>query len=297
MAGGRLRLIQIGAELARRARRVLAQGAADICLQPERPELVCIPKVNPPTGDDYCMRSIGKDDPAVLDPSALNMRVATFGAGVWLSYFVCATSTIYIILTWQLPNRTALAVLFGAGIAAAAVVAQLPRERIVRSRFREAFFLAWSLLDLALIALAALADGGTGSPVALVFFIPVVFAAMSYPLWSVALVGGLTVASYLTLAVTVGGAPWAYQATFAAMLTCTGAMSAWQARNHARQSQVLMHPRAASARGRRRAVRRLSSAAPGAVTRPRRRAAARAASGGRGSRPSRRPRSSPGTSR
>ncbi len=194
----------------------------------------------PRTGDDYYMRSIGKDNPAVLDPSALNMRVATFGAGVWLSYVVCATSAIYITLTWQLPNRAALAVLFGTGIAAAAVVAQLPRERIVRSRFREAFFLTWSLLDLALIALAALADGGTGSPVALVFFIPVVFAAMSYPLWSVALVGSLTVASYLTLAVTVGGAPWAYQATFAVMLTCTGAMSAWQARNHARQSQTLM---------------------------------------------------------
>ena len=181
-----------------------------------------------------------KDDPAVLEPSALRMRVATFAAGVWLTYVVCATSAIYIILTWQMPNRTALAVVFGAGIVAAGIVAQLPRERIVRGRYREAFFLAWSILDLALITLGTLADGGTGSPLALVFFIPVVFAAMSYPLWSVALVGSLTVASYLTLAVTVGGAPWSYQATFAVMLTCTGAMSAWQARNHARQSQTLM---------------------------------------------------------
>ncbi len=78
-----------------------------------------------------------------------------------------------------------MAVLFGAGFAAAAIVARLPRERIVRSRYREAFFLSWSLLDLTLIMLGMLADGGTGSPLTLIFFIPVVFSAMSYPLGSV----------------------------------------------------------------------------------------------------------------
>jgi diguanylate cyclase (GGDEF)-like protein len=67
-----------------------------------------------------------------------------------------------------------------------------------------------------------------------------VFAAMSYPLASVVIVGGLSVASYLMLALTVGGAPWSYQALFSAMLFCTGAMSAWQARNHDRQHQALM---------------------------------------------------------
>jgi diguanylate cyclase (GGDEF)-like protein len=180
------------------------------------------------------------DDRPPLDPSALRMRVATFGAGVWLTYVVCGTSAIYILLTWQRPSRTALALLFGTGMVAGAIVAQLPRERIVRSSYREPFFLAWSLLDLVLLALGALVDGGTGSPVALIFFIPVVFSAMSYPLWSVAVVGGVTVTFYLTLAVAVGGAPWSYQAPFAVMLMCTGVMSAWQARNHARQSTALM---------------------------------------------------------
>ena len=63
---------------------------------------------------------------------------------------------------------------------------------------------------------------------------------MSYPLVSVIAVGGLTVASYLTIAVTVGGVSWGYQVLFAAMLACTGAMSAWQARNHDRQRAALM---------------------------------------------------------
>lgn len=180
------------------------------------------------------------DDRGIVDQSALRMREATFAAGVWLTYAVCGSSGVYIILTWQRPHRGLIAVLFGAGLLAAAVVSQLPRAKIVRSRYREAFFFGWSLLDLGLIVAATLADGGTASPLALIFFIPVIFAAMSYPLSSVAAVGGLSVGSYLALAVTVGGASWSYQALFAVMLTCTGAMSAWQARNHTAQHRALM---------------------------------------------------------
>jgi diguanylate cyclase (GGDEF)-like protein len=182
----------------------------------------------------------GDEDRGIVDQSALRMRVATFGAGIWLSYVVCGTSAVYVGLTWQRPHRALIAALFGAGFLGAAVVSRLPRERIVRSRFREPFFLSWSIVDLILITLATLVDGGTGSPLALIFFIPVVFAAMSYPLGSVLAVGSLSVAGYLAVAVLVGGADRAYQALFAVMLACTGAMSAWQARNHDRQRSALM---------------------------------------------------------
>src|SRR5471030_1615190 len=131
----------------------------------------------------------GGEDRGIVDQSAVGMRVATFAAGVWLTYVVCGSSAVYVILTWERPHRTIIALLFGAGLLGAGVIAQLPRERIVRSRFREGFFFAWSVLDLALIVGATVADGGTGSPLALIFFIPVVFAAMSYPLGSVAAVG------------------------------------------------------------------------------------------------------------
>jgi diguanylate cyclase (GGDEF)-like protein len=181
-----------------------------------------------------------QDDRGIVDQSALRMREATFAAGVWLTYAVCGSSGVYIILTWERPHRGVIAFLFGAGLLAAALVSQLPREQIVRSRYREVFFFSWSLLDLGLIVAATLADGGTASPLALIFFIPVVFAAMSYPLSSVAAVAGLTVGAYLGLAVTIGGASWSYQALFVVMLTCTGAMSAWQARNHGRQHNALM---------------------------------------------------------
>lgn len=182
----------------------------------------------------------GDEDRGIVDQSALRMRVATFSAGIWLSYVVCGTSYVYLGLTWQRPYRPLIAALFGVGFLGAVVVSFLPRERIVRSRFREPFFLCWSVIDLVLITLAALADGGTSSPLALVFFIPVVFAAMSYPLGSVLAVGGLSVAGYMTNALVVGGGGLPQEALFAVMLACTGAMSVWQSRNHDRQRLALM---------------------------------------------------------
>src|SRR5439155_4963597 len=100
-------------------------------------------------------------------------------------YVVCGTSAMYLLLAQGHPHRGMIALAFASGALGGAIVSTLPRERIVRSRMREPFFLTWSALDLALITLATAADGGTGSPLALIFFVPVVFAAMSYPLASV----------------------------------------------------------------------------------------------------------------
>lgn len=178
-------------------------------------------------------------DTAITDLSALRVRERTFAAGVWLTYVLCAAGEAYVALTWQRPHRLALVLVFGVAFAGAVLISRLPHERIVRSRHREAFFLTWSVLDLALIALGALLDGGTGSPLALIFVIPVVFSAMSYPLGSVAAVGSLTVATYLAIAATSGGSSLSYQAMFTVVLACAGAMSAWQARNHERQRSML----------------------------------------------------------
>ena len=180
------------------------------------------------------------DERGIVDQSALRMREGTFAAGVWLTYVVVASAALYVSLTWARPHRAAITVLFGVGLAGAFAISRLPRAQIVRSAWREQFFLAWSVLDLGLIVASVALDGGTGSPLALVLFVPVVFAAMSYPLASVVLVGALTMASYVALSVALGGAPLSYELLFTAMLFCTGAMSAWQARNHDHQHQALM---------------------------------------------------------
>jgi diguanylate cyclase (GGDEF)-like protein/PAS domain S-box-containing protein len=174
-----------------------------------------------------------------MDVSVMRMREATVAAGIWLTFGIGGFGELYVALTWDRPHRLGLALLFALAVASAAMVLALPRERIVRSRLREPFFLTWSLLDFAMLVVGTLADGGTASPLVLVFFIPVVFSSMSYPLASVVAVGVLSVVSYLTLALTAGGSSPAYQGAFAGALLCTAAMSAWQAQNHKRQHRAL----------------------------------------------------------
>ena len=132
-----------------------------------------------------------------MDVSALKMREATIVAGIWLTFLVGGLGMLYALLTWERPYRADLVVLFVVATLAGVVVWLLPRERIVRSGLREPFFLSWTMLDCALLVLATLADGGTSSPLVLVFFIPVVFSSMSYPLLSVVAVGIASVISYL----------------------------------------------------------------------------------------------------
>jgi len=85
------------------------------------------------------------------------------------------------------------------------------RQQIVRSRWRETLFLSWTLSDFAMIIAGTLADGGTRSPLVLVFFMPVVFSATSYPLASVVAVGAVSIMSFLSVALIAGGASVAYQ--------------------------------------------------------------------------------------
>jgi diguanylate cyclase (GGDEF)-like protein/putative nucleotidyltransferase with HDIG domain len=174
-----------------------------------------------------------------LDPSALRLREASVTAGVWLTYVLCAACGAYTILTWTQPHRMYLAFLFGIAGASGVAISLLPRERIVRSRYREPFFLTWTILDIVLIACATLADEGTASPISLIFLIPVVFAATTYPLGSVATTAFLTVGTYIGLAIAIGGAGWSVEMFFTAVLVCAGSTSAWQARHNDRQRNAL----------------------------------------------------------
>jgi diguanylate cyclase (GGDEF)-like protein/PAS domain S-box-containing protein len=174
-----------------------------------------------------------------MDVSALRMREATITAGLWLTLGVGALGSTYVAFTWERPHRLELAVLFALATVTGILIAVLPRERIVRSRWREPFFLSWTMSDFVLLVVATMADGGTSSPLVLVFFIPVVFSSMSYPLASVVTTGVVSVLSYLLVALAVGGSSATFEGAFAIALACTAAMSAWQAQNHNRQHRAL----------------------------------------------------------
>ena len=169
----------------------------------------------------------------------LRMREATITAGILITLGVGGLGGVYVGLTWDRPHRPALTLLFALAVASAALVAALPAERIVRSRLREPFFLSWTMLDFALLVVGTLVDGGTASPLVIVFFLPVIFSSMSYPVTSVIAVGAASVASYLSVALIAGGSSLAHDVAFATALACTGAIGAWQAQNHKRQHEAL----------------------------------------------------------
>jgi diguanylate cyclase (GGDEF)-like protein/PAS domain S-box-containing protein len=174
----------------------------------------------------------------VVDVAALRIREATVAVAVPMTFGVSALGLLYAGLTWNRPHRLELTVLLVVSAVSVVGVYKM-RQWMVRSRWREALFLSWTLSDFVMLVAGTLADGGTRSPLVLVFFMPVVFSATSYPLASVVAVGAVSVLSFLGVALIAGGASAAYQVSFAFALLCTAAMSAWQAQNHKRQHRAL----------------------------------------------------------
>jgi diguanylate cyclase (GGDEF)-like protein/putative nucleotidyltransferase with HDIG domain len=160
-------------------------------------------------------------------------------AGVWLTFGVCCVGAAYAGVTWERPHRTLIVALFAIGFVAAVAIALLPVARIIRSRLREFFFVSWSLIDIALIATAVAADGGAKSAFTLLFILPMVFAAVFYPLGIFVFIGAADVISFLLVADLYGDPNVAYMAFVAATLAFAAVLCAWQAQNHDRHRERL----------------------------------------------------------
>src|SRR3954452_17782913 len=135
------------------------------------------------------------------DFAEVRWRAESIGAGVRLTLAMCAAGWLYVAATWEQPDRKLIASLFGLGAIIALLFVLIPHERVVRSRWREPFFLLWSVTNIALTTVVVAADGGSTSPLALLFFVPVVFAALSYPLTSVIVIGALDYIAYVAVGV------------------------------------------------------------------------------------------------
>ncbi len=169
----------------------------------------------------------------------LGLRHATIRIGFWVTLLVAAGAQAYALATWSRPHRALISVVFVAAVASAVVVRLLPTERIVRSRWREPFFLAWSTTVIALIAIVTAADGGTTSPYVLLFVLPFVFGSLSYPLLSTIAVAAIAVAAFLAVAATQAPTHPAYAGFVAFALVCAAILSSWEASNQGRRRRAL----------------------------------------------------------
>jgi diguanylate cyclase (GGDEF)-like protein len=174
-----------------------------------------------------------------MDPTNVRFRLRSIVVGSWLTIGTVAVFAAYFVASWDRPHRPALlALALGAG-AFSVGLQWMPLDRVVRSRLREPFFLGWSALMIALIAVAASFDGGVGSPLTAGLFLPLAFGALSYPLKSMVGIGVLVEAGFFAIVVADGGVDTPYLVFYAGCLAMATWMCAWQSRNHGLQHREL----------------------------------------------------------
>jgi diguanylate cyclase (GGDEF)-like protein/PAS domain S-box-containing protein len=160
----------------------------------------------------------------------LRVRLDSIRVGQWLTVVVCAGGQAYALATWDRPHRLFMSILFALALASVGVISRLPKERIVSGSWREPFFLAWSALDMALIGAICIADGGSDSPFVILFVLPTIFAALSYPLWSTFATGAMAVIGFGVVAATTTNSSLPNEAFIAFTLLSAAMLSSWQAR-------------------------------------------------------------------
>jgi diguanylate cyclase (GGDEF)-like protein len=166
----------------------------------------------------------------------LRLRSRMIGAGLWLSALLLGAVGLWILATWDRPHRGGLTAMAAGAAVATGVIALLPREKVVASRWREPFFLTWSLSLITFITVSAGLDDGVRSPMVLMLFLTLVYAALSYPRWSVSVISGASLLAVLVLSEVnagragIGPTDPVYLAGLMLTLAVTGIMCICQAR-------------------------------------------------------------------
>jgi diguanylate cyclase (GGDEF)-like protein len=180
------------------------------------------------------------NSPPLTDPAELRFRMATLTTGIWLGFAMTAAGWAYFALTWDDGNRPLLASLGVAVALSDLAVLLLPMQRVVAGRWRETFFLGWTLSTVALLLLLGALDPNQPSPLTLPLLMPMLFAGMSYPRTSARISCAAVVFGYIAEAIILGQ-DLAYSGFFAMVLVWTAGMCLWQAENRERQRHELEH--------------------------------------------------------
>lgn len=156
-------------------------------------------------------------------------------AGAWVTLLMCVVGGIYAALFASDAHRLGVAIVIAVAAAGGAVVLWgIPWRRVIASRWRDRVFLAWTTSTLMIIAASAALDGGVESPLALMLFLPAVFASLAYPLRLVIASAALAEAAFISLALfDSNNAPSSgYVLVFCAALAGTAILAVWQTANH-----------------------------------------------------------------
>jgi diguanylate cyclase (GGDEF)-like protein len=173
-----------------------------------------------------------------IDSLEDDLRVQSVTVGVLLTVVVAIVILAYCGLTWQRPHRTELVAITLGAVLTAFALARLPVDRIVRSPWREPFFLYWSFVNVVLISVLVVLDGTDESPLALTYLMPLIYVASAYPLGSTIAVCVADVGACLAVGLSDGGDP-AMALMLTGMLAAAAYVCVLQSRNRDRQRDAL----------------------------------------------------------
>jgi diguanylate cyclase (GGDEF)-like protein/putative nucleotidyltransferase with HDIG domain len=170
--------------------------------------------------------------------------MATLKTGAWLGIAMVAAGLVYFGLTWDAGNRPLLAAIgIGVGLSDIGVLFLLaPMKRIVAGRWRESFFLSWTLATVAVVLLLGALDPTEPSPLTLPLMMPMLFAGMSYPPASARICCAAAVVGYGAEILIIGQVS-AFSGFLAMVLLWTAGMCLWQAHNREQQHDELQRQR------------------------------------------------------
>ena len=176
---------------------------------------------------------------SIGDPE-LRAVLPSIHAGVVTTILVVAAAIPYLLSTWSEPDRAAIFALLVIAFCNAIPLLILPMARILAApRARDAFYLTWTTIDVALIAAIATLDGGITSPFTVLLFLTQAFASVFYPPRLVVVAAGMNLAGLAAIAA-IGGATELTATLFeAAALVGTSLLCGWAAVNAAVQRREL----------------------------------------------------------
>ena len=176
-----------------------------------------------------------RGDEEIRDDFEARFWFSMVTSGGWVTFLMCLVGAAYAAFFASDAHRLGIVIaIVISAVGGSIVLWGIPWRRVIASRWRPHAFFAWSISTLVIITGTAALDGGVESPLALMLFLPAVFASLAYPLRMVIAVAALAVGGFLTLFLfdssdtTSSG----YILVFSGALAGTAILAVWQAGNH-----------------------------------------------------------------
>jgi diguanylate cyclase (GGDEF)-like protein/PAS domain S-box-containing protein len=175
---------------------------------------------------------------ALRDPEEIAMRARDVVIGGVLAIGTAVAIIAYLLQSTESAHPLLLGTVCVIWAIASCGMFALPRRRMVASRWREPLFLLWSLLVVGSIAFGIVLEDRPNTPLLFGFILPLIFAAISYPLAGTAIVGSAVLAFAAASGVLTGqsSADLTFQLIVLAFAAVMGVL---QAHGRARRSEQL----------------------------------------------------------